>query len=240
MRYLLLVAALMAAFVLAACGGDDDGDNGDSGAPAVESPVDDADGPADEPADDGDDGDDPGGGDEPADDPVGGGDDKGSFSLPDSTLAAPLTETYDTSGAPFDPANIGGVAAGTVIARWYQADGVYVVYYDGLDLAVTGPLCPGNSNRTSSGVFENISNAPTSPGACAGATTLMDPPVGVRLCGSDVLYVTAIPIDVADGLLFGTVESFKDDGTIVGLTSQVATDAAAAPEVDLSDCEAVG
>ena len=214
MRFaLLLVAVLMAGVVFAACGDDDD--NGDNVVPATaESPADDGDAPDDD-------------GDAP----------DGVFSLPESGLAAPLIDTYDTATPDVPPPDADlPVPSGSVIARWYQENGLYVVYYDGLDLAVSGPLCPGNSIQTPSGAFDSVTNAPTGEGACSTATTVLQPPAGVQLCGDDVLYVTAIRV-TAEGTLFGTIERFRDDSTIIGLTSQVVADAAAAPEVDLSSCE---
>jgi len=217
---LLLVAVLLAGVVFAACGSDDDdGSGGDP--PPVELPDGDGD------TSDGDGDGDTGNGDE-ADD----GDD--GFSLPNSGLAAPLVSTYDTSGSAVVEADL-PVAPGSVIARWLQSDGMYVVHYDGLDLSVSGPICPGNSIETATG-FEFISNAPSGDGACSTATTLVDPPTGVRLCGDQVLYLTAIPVET-EGTLFGSLEKFRDDTTIIGLTSDVAADAAAAPDVDVSSCE---
>lgn len=208
MRFvLLLVAVLMAGVVFAACGDDDDkGDN--VLPPTTEAPADDGDAP----------------------------DDDAGFSLPESPLAAPLTDTYDTATPGVAPSDADlPVPSGSVIARWYQSNGLYVVYYDGLDLAVTGPLCPGNSIETAAG-FEFITNAPTGAGACSTASPVLQPPAGVQLCGDDVLYVTSIRV-ATEGTLYGTIERYPGDGSIIGLTSQVPADAASAPEVDLSSCE---
>ena len=227
MRYALpLVALLMAGVVFAACGSDDD--NGHDPVPSTaESPGDDADAGDDAPGD-ADDSDAPGDGDAP---------DEDGFSLPESGLTAPLTDTYDTATPGVAPADADlPVPSGSVIARWYQENGLYVVYYDGLDLAVSGPLCPGNSIQTPSGAFEFVTNAPTGAGVCLGASPILQPPAGVQLCGDVVLYVTAIRV-TSEGTLFGTIERYREDGTIIGLTSQVTADAAAAPDVDLSSCE---
>lgn len=214
---LLLVAVLTAGVFFAACSIDDD--NGDNIAPSTaESPADDGDAPGD--------------GDAPDDDA-----DADTFSLPESTLAAPLIDTYDTATPGVAPADADlPVPSGSVIARWYQSGGLYVVYYDGLDLAVTGALCPGNSIQTPSGAFEFLTNAPTGSGACSGASPVLQPPAGVQLCGDDVFYVTSIRV-ATEGTLFGTIEVYREDATIIGLTSQVTADAAAAPEIDLSSCE---
>ena len=129
------------------------------------------------------------------------------------------------------------LAPGSVEARWYQAEGRYVVYYAGLDLSQTGPLCPGNSIMTTAG-FEHITNGPSAPGACVGTTMLAGPDEGVRLCGDMVLYWTRIPVS-AEGVLYGTVERFVGDDTFVGATSVVRTNLAETPTVDLSACKAV-
>ena len=219
MRFaLLLITLLTAGLLFASCGDDEDN------APA-ETPADSTDGSADQTDDDTpDDADDAGNGDSSA----------GGFTLPDSELTAPLNQTYDTSGAPVTDDTL-PVPTGSVIARWYQSGGLYVVYYDGLDIAVTGPLCPGNSIQTATG-FDFVSNAPTGEGACSTATTLVPAPTGVRLCGDDLLYLTAIPVET-EGTLYGTIEQFRSDSSIIGLTSQVVADSAAAPEVDLSSCD---
>jgi hypothetical protein len=110
-----------------------------------------------------------------------------------------------------------------VEAQWFVWGDRYVVAYFGLDLAVTGPLCPGNSIRTSQG-FEFVTNAPTEAGACDGVPTATDDAsVGPRLCQGIVLYVTAIPSD-RQGLLFGTLNKLVDDGAAIsGLTSVAET-----------------
>ena len=150
-----------------------------------------------------------------------------AFSLPDTPISASLTTTYG-------PSDQLPVATGSVEARWYQSGGQYVVHYAGLSLAESGPICPGNSISTDSG-FLHISNAPTEAGACTGATTLVPLPTGVKLCGEQVLYLTDIPVDLA-GDLYGTIEIYLADGTIVGVTSTATADAASAPEIDLSSC----
>jgi hypothetical protein len=124
-------------------------------------------------------------------------------------------------------------APGSVEAHWYQADGVYVVAYMGLDATGSSPLCPGNSILTGNG-FEHVSNAPTEDGACNGFSTLTtDPNVGPQVCLDTLVYVTAIPSNLA-GTLFGTLEALADEGTaLIGLTSQAESDGNA-PEIDLA------
>ncbi len=152
-----------------------------------------------------------------------------AFSLPDTPISASLDSPYTDDELP--------VAVGSVEAHWYQSGGKYVVHYRGLSLAESGPLCPGNSIFTDGG-FLHISNAPTEAGACTGATTLVPLPTGVKLCGEQVLYLTDIPADLA-GDLYGSIEIYLADGTIIGLTSTATADAAAAPEIDLSSCSDV-
>jgi len=110
-------------------------------------------------------------------------------------------------------------APGTVTANWFTSGGFYVVAYYGLDLAATGPLCPGNSILAGGG-WLHVSNAPTEEGACEGFPTLTDDPdVGPIICHGELFYRTAIPSDL-QGTLFGTLEMLDADGNLVGITSQ--------------------
>lgn len=158
----------------------------------------------------------------------------GPAPLPKTPVEAALDQPYkvgpDGQPAEFEPGEL-PVEPGSVTARWYRSGGVYVVLYDGLALGETGPLCPGNSIQTAGG-FEHVSNAPTEEGACEGAQNLAGADAGVRVCDSLVLYVTEIPADT-EGTLFGTVERFEPDGTILGVTSQAQTDAGTAPEIEV-------
>jgi hypothetical protein len=123
-------------------------------------------------------------------------------------------------------------APGSVEAHWYQAGGVYVVAYMGLEVSGSESLCPGNSILTSNG-FEYVSNAPTADGACNGFSTLTtDPNVGPRVCQDTLVYVSAIPSSLT-GTMFGTLEALADEGSaLIGLTSQ-AESSGDAPEIDL-------
>ena len=167
-----------------------------------------------------------------------------SETFPATAVVATLDIAYDSSGAPFDPAKVGGLTAGQVRGSWYRSGGSYVVVYAAVDLTLTGPLCPGNSIETARG-FEFISNAPAAPDACRGQeSTTAEPPVGVRFCSSlgaaSFAYLTAIPAS-AEGVLYATIERAQPDGSIVGITGRAATDAGPAPEVDLEalGCSAV-
>jgi hypothetical protein len=149
---------------------------------------------------------------------------------------ATLDIGYDSTGAPFDPAKLGGITAGQVKASWYRSGSSYIVVYSGVDIGATGGLCPGNSIQTASG-FEHVSNAPTAPDACKGEeSTLAPPPVGARLCsslGSGVFaYVTPIPV-ATQGVLYASIEKPQAGGSIVGVTGAAATSAGQPPEVDL-------
>jgi hypothetical protein len=164
-----------------------------------------------------------------------------AIALPDTPVFAPLDQGYNTAGVDYEPADLGGLEPGDVTARWYVDGDRWVVHYDGLDLEATGPLCPGNSAQTSAG-FEHVSNAPTAAGACESFdNTRAEAPVGVRRCGEDVLYLTAIPASV-EGILFGSIETrYQTAGSVVGLTSMADPTAGAAPAIDLDalGCEVV-
>jgi hypothetical protein len=156
--------------------------------------------------------------------------------FPSTVLTAKLDIAYDSTGAPYDPAKLGGLKPGQVEASWYQNGSVYVIVYTSVDPNAAGGLCPGNSIETANG-FEHVSNAPTAPGACKGEErTLAAPPVGVRLCPSlgrtGFAYVTAIPAAAA-GVLYASVEKAQPGGAIVGVTGRAPTSAGSAPKVDL-------
>jgi len=108
---------------------------------------------------------------------------------------------------------------GSVTAHWFTSGGFYVVAYYGLDLAASGPLCPGNS-ILSGGGWLHITNAPTEEGACEGFPTLTDDPdVGPIICHGELFYRTAIPSDL-QGTLYGTLEMLDAEGNLAGMTSQ--------------------
>ena len=79
---------------------------------------------------------------------------------PETVAEAALGIIYNTAGGEFD-ADVMGFGQGDVRAQWYQAEGFYVVVYEGLDLDAAGPLCPGNSIQLASGAYDFVSNAPT-------------------------------------------------------------------------------
>jgi len=141
-------------------------------------------------------------------------------------LVSGMPAAYDVSELPFP--------AGAVAAHWYQYGGYYVVHYSGLDLNQTGPLCPGNSIQA--GTFQNVTNSPTATGSCDGGTpvTLATPPMGAYLCGTELVYHTAIPT-TKTGNLWGTIDVIDGD-TLVELTSMVVSNIAITPELDISSC----
>jgi hypothetical protein len=160
--------------------------------------------------------------------------------LPDTPVSAPMGEDptmyYNTGPNEFDPADL-GFAPLDVTAKWYKAEGHWVVAFDGLDLAVTGPVCPGASTVVN-GTFEFVSNAPSEGADCTGFTTLTDDPdVRALECNGRLSYRTAIPDGSEGNFLFGTVENPTDDGFIIGMTS-IADSDPTAPEIDLAllDC----
>ena len=147
--------------------------------------------------------------------------------LPVSMVSAPLGEgdfnTYKLqwpAGNPldFEDSELPALP-GSVSAHWFTSGGFYVVEYYGLDLAGSGPLCPGNS-ILSGGGWLHVSNSPTEEGACENFVTLTDDPdVGPIDCHGVLFYRTAIPSDL-QGTLFGTLEMLDADGNMLGMSSQ--------------------
>jgi hypothetical protein len=147
--------------------------------------------------------------------------------LPVSMVSAPLGEgdfnQYKVELPNFMPMDFEEselpAPPGEVIANWFTSGGFYVVGYFGLDLEVSGALCPGNSIMTG-GTWLHITNAPTEEGACEGFPTLTDDPdVGPVDCHGTLFYRTAIPSDL-QGTLYGTIEMLDEEGNLVGITSQ--------------------
>jgi hypothetical protein len=220
----LLVLVVVGIFLLAACGdsGDDeDGGDGTSVPDATETQA--AADPTTVPTDVATE--------EPTAGPTEEAMDDGPDARPDSAASAALSQSYNSAaGGSFDAA-VMGFGPGDVEAQWYQADGFYVVVYAGLDLAATGPLCPGNSIQTAAG-FEFVSNAPTDGADCSTFPTISsDPAVGALVCGGVLSYRTAIPA-TSEGVLYGTIER-PVEGGIMGITSTAPT-SAGVPEVDIA------
>ena len=144
--------------------------------------------------------------------------------------ADPLNGTYYNIGTGgYDPA-VMGIEAGGGTAEWYRTEGFFLVYFDGIDTADTGPLCPGASIATAT-AFEFVSNAPSEGADCSGFITLQDDPAVRALeCNGSIAYRTAIPED-AIGFLFGTLEK-PVGGGIMGITSFVDNTTGEIPEVD--------
>jgi hypothetical protein len=156
------------------------------------------------------------------------------IALPVTDVQAILSQTYKEPGGLTPTASELPVPPGRIRALWYQSDGSYVVYYAGLSSDLYGPLCPGNSLRTASG-FLYTSNSPTHEGSCQGAINVAAAPAGLKLCASKLVYLTQIPAD-AVGTLYGSIEIYQGDGTVIGLTSLAETVDGPVPEVDLSTC----
>jgi predicted small secreted protein len=161
------------------------------------------------------------------------------FSLPESGVAAPLSSPYayelDTNASLTAEPEKYPFPAGSVSARWYQSEGLYVVYFDGFPL--DGGLCPGASIQLASGGFQNAANSPTAPGACEGTTSLRPPPTGPYICPGDlVLFLTEVPTST-DGVLFASTNLNHGDGTATGLLGSTPANLDETPEVDLSPCE---
>jgi hypothetical protein len=184
--------------------------------------------------------------------------------LPETPLAATF-EAFglDAEGeeTAFDPSRL-PVDPHSVEARWYVADGRYVLFLAGPGPDQIRHLCVNAQSNHHWWLFA------TTEGACAGAhsealdrggTSRCGPLVfdltrgwvfatregqcyggldetmdgsGIRRCGSLVLYVTDIPAD-GERPLWARVLSFH--GTdVIGVFSVVDTSAGPAPEIDLN------
>jgi len=101
-----------------------------------------------------------------------------------------------------------------------------VAIYHGPGVADPSDLCPGNSLHNGT-TWVNVSNAPTTEGACDGFPTDVG---SVRVCTSGVmLYQTMIPND-SSGTLYGSLEANTENG-IDGMTA-TATNRPDTPPID--------
>lgn len=153
------------------------------------------------------------------------GDQAGGPDLPDTPVRFPLRTAFSYSATTFDSRELSDMPEGLqdVTAHWYRGGGFLIIVYRGLDLDVTGPVCPGNSlSDRDTGRFEHISNSPTAPGACDGDSTLAIAPAesGVRICDGVVSYITLIPED-ADGFINATVNAYPEGEDGLGVTFNI-------------------
>jgi hypothetical protein len=115
--------------------------------------------------------------------------------LPATPVLAPLAESFALDGpdvVDVDPSDF-PVAPGSVEARWYQADGRYVVLLTGGFEDGPEGLCVNiwSGDTRFSAFF------PTAAGACSGAPEreILPRNSAIRRCGPLLFFVTDIPAD---------------------------------------------
>lgn len=151
---------------------------------------------------------------------------------PATPTTAAATTTTASSGEGMIPDPLTGVTlvpysdenitSGDVFMYWYRdsGEGNYLALYTGPGIAGAEglALCPGNSIAAPD--FIHVSNTPVEDGSCDGFPT---DTASIQICTGGVwIYRTAIPGDL-EGTLYGSLEWMSADGTIKGLTSQLAT-----------------
>jgi len=153
-----------------------------------------------------------------------------------TTVTGVLDTSYHTKGT-FDP-ELMGFDVGQVTAEWYQAEGYYVVVYDGLNLDQSGPLCPGASAQLPdrNDFFDFTTNAATPGADCSDFHTLtQDPDVRALVCNGALAFRTAIP-GGSEGKLYASLEKSDNDG-VIGVVGMASTDMGPIPSIDLSTLE---
>lgn len=116
--------------------------------------------------------------------------------IPETPVVAPLAEGFALEGpdeVAVDPSDL-PVAPGSLEARWYQADGRYVVLLAGAFENSPTRLCVniwGGDTRF-------YAFFPTAAGACSGAPEgeIMPEGSAIKRCGPLLLFLTGIPADV--------------------------------------------
>lgn len=146
-----------------------------------------------------------------------------SAPTPTTTVAETVGMIPDPStGVTLVPYAGENVTTGDVFLYWYRdtSAGNYLALYTGPGIAGAAglALCPGNSIAAPD--FIHVSNTPVEDGSCDGFPTAT---ASIQVCSGDVwIYESAIPGDL-EGTLYGSLEWNSADGTIKGLTGQLAT-----------------
>ncbi len=155
--------------------------------------------------------------------------------LPPTPIFGTFGDTMQSGGAVFDESEF-GLARGSITAQWYRVGDRWAVHYDGLDPEHASGTCLG----TGAGDF--AAHTPYGALACNVHPGNVLIPGSLHLCrGVDVIFTSLMPITATS--LTATIERGFDDNSIVGIVSEVTvaaeTDTAAAPEIDVTNCQVI-
>jgi hypothetical protein len=153
----------------------------------------------------------------------------GNGAVPASPVQAVMADTYRTKGKPFSDHEFGFAPGNKITAAWYRMDDVWAVYFKGLTLATGAGKCAIAALETRSG-RKYATETPYGRGTCTQFPDKVLPPGSLLLCADKaVIYKTQIPL-TAKGMLTATLgRGYIPDGSVEGIRSRVAADAARAP-----------
>ena len=153
----------------------------------------------------------------------------GNGVVPPSPVQTVMADTFRTKGKPFSDREFGFTPGNKITAAWYRMGDVWAVYFKGLDLATGAGKCLIAALETQSG-RKYAAETPYGQGTCTQFTDKVLPPGSLFLCAKKaVVYKTQIPL-TARGTLTATLgRGFIPDGSVEGIRSRVAADAARAP-----------
>jgi hypothetical protein len=148
-----------------------------------------------------------------------------------------MSDTYRSNGKPFSTYQFGFTPGNKITAEWYRMGNVWAVYFRGLDqqdgagkCAISALVNPGSAGHT---VRSHASETPYAQGACNEFHDKVLPPGSLFRCGTNqaIVYKTQIPF-TAEGMLTATLgRGYIPDGSVEGIRSSVAADAAKAPSI---------
>lgn len=147
--------------------------------------------------------------------------------VPASPVSAVMAP-FRTKGKPFSNHEYGFTPGNRITATWYRMGNVWAVHFKGLTQATGAGKCAIAALETSDG-RRDATETPYGQGTCAEFTDKVLPPGSLFRCADKIFYKTQIPL-TARGKLTATLgRGYIPDGSVEGIRSSVAADAARAP-----------
>jgi len=152
----------------------------------------------------------------------------GNGAVPPSPVQAVMADSYRSNGKPFSVPDFGFTPTNKITAAWYRMGDVWAVYFRGLTQATGAGKCAIAALVTQSD-RKYAAETPYGQGTCTQFTDKVLPPGSLFRCADRIIYKTQIPL-TATGMLTATLgRGYIPDGSVEGIRSRVAADAARAP-----------
>jgi hypothetical protein len=154
----------------------------------------------------------------------------GTGVVPASPVQAVMSDAFRTKGKPFSNHEFGFAPDNKITAAWYRMGDKWAVYFRGLTLATGAGKCAVAALETPGG-RKYAAETPYGQGACGEFHDKVLPPGSLLRCGKAIVYKTTIPL-TAQGTLTATLgRGYIADGSVEGIRSRVAADAARVPRI---------